>query len=293
MSGSNRYALRIAGISLALETPKHLPAEEAFLLFLCKDTSAQYTAVFRPVDRLPQYPDRVLYEDVCYRVHPDGKNGYIRSFFDETMDLAPYAVGTYDYPNGRITIDYLEKGARCVSEMSNSFFHIGFEALLIQEKKLCFHAACVDTHLGGILFSGPSGIGKSTQADLWCRYGGGRLINGDRPILSKEADGWRAWGSPYAGSSRCYVNESCPISAIVLLKQAGECSIRRLGPGEAFRGIYAGLTMYSWNREFVTAALDLAMDLSAAVPVYEFACTPEQRAVEFLEKQLREVIRDE
>lgn len=293
MSDPNRYALNIADISVRIETPEKLPVEEAFLPFLKECGQPRYTAVFRQVDALPPVPEKVILEENCYRIHPDGRGGYIRSFFDGVQGGEPYAVGTYDYPNGRITIDYLESGSKFVSEMSNSFFHIGFEALLIQEHKLCFHASCVDTPLGGILFSGPSGIGKSTQADLWCRYGGGRLINGDRPILSKEPGGWRAWGSPYAGSSRCYVNESCPISAIVLLKQAPECSVRRLGMGEAFRGIYAGLTMYSWNREFVAAAFDLAMELASAVPVLEFSCTPEQRAVEHLEKALREVLNHE
>lgn len=290
MTAPNRYSLNIADVSIRMETPEEFPVEKSFLPFLRECERPRYTAVFRPVDKLPPIPEKTIVKENCYRVHPDGKGGYQRSFFDPPRGEEPYALGTYDYPNGQITIDYLDRGRQCVSEMSNSFFHIGFEALLIQENRLCFHAACVDTPLGGILFSGPSGIGKSTQADLWCRYGGGRLINGDRPILSKDADGWRAWGSPYAGSSRCYVNESCPICAIVLLKQAPDCSARRLGMGEAFRGIYAGLTMYSWNREFVAAAFDMAMDLAASVPVFEFACTPEQCAVECLEKKLREVL---
>lgn len=186
-------------------------------------------------------------------------------------------------------MNYLEKGKRCVSEMSNSFFHLGIESIMLEKQRLFLHAACVATPLGGILFSGPSGIGKSTQAELWCRYRSGRLINGDRTIISQEDDTYYGWGSPYAGSSRCYVNEKATITAIVMLKQAGLNSIRRLEPGEAFRKIYSGLTVSSWDKNGVEKTCDLALQMAMRIPVYEFACTPDKYAVEYLEKALQGV----
>ena len=71
----------------------------------------------------------------------------------------------------------------------------------------------------GLLFSGPSVIGKSTQAALWERHGA-RLLNGDRTVLGPGPAGWTAWGSPYAGSSRCFCSEQRTIGAIVVLEQA-------------------------------------------------------------------------
>lgn len=282
-----RYILSIAGILVQLETDQCLSGERDFLPFLAAEGSPDYRASFRRVAHLPPIPDSVLYEGLCYRVHPDGKGGYLRSFFDPPRDMTPYAVAVYDYCRGIIQVDYLEKGAHCVSEMNNSFFHLGLEAMLIYRERLCLHAACVDTELGGILFSGPSGIGKSTQAELWCTYRGAHQINGDRPILSKGHDGWLAWGSPYAGSSRCHVNESCPVTAIVMLRQAKECSLRRLNRAEAFRSIWSGLTMNSWDERFVEAATDLTIELIGKVPVLEFSCTPDEQAVDYLEQGLR------
>lgn len=270
-----------------MESDQLIAEKGEFLPFLTKSSTPDFRIEFRLVDVLPPIPNQVLHEDNCYRVHPDGKGGYIRSFFDAPRDMTPYAVAVYDYPNGIIRVDYLEKGAHCVSEMHNSFFHLGFEAMLIHRDRLCLHAACVSTPMGGILFSGPSGVGKSTQANLWCRYRDAKQINGDRPILSKTEQGWLAWGSPYAGSSRCHVNESCPATAIVMLRQSKECGLRRLKPAEAFRAIWSGLTMHSWDEQLVNKACDLAMELVAAVPVFEFACTPDEWAVEYLETGLR------
>lgn len=281
-----RLDLKIAGISMALHAFQKWKAEAAFLPFVTEAEDPDYTVVFRETDQLPAFSETVLHEDECYRIHPDGKGGYLRSFFDAPRDFTPYAVAEYDHARGRIRIDCLPKGAHCVSELHNSFFHLGFESILIHKERLCLHAACVDTPLGGLLFSGPSGIGKSTQAELWQKYRGAKLINGDRPILSKEG-GWLAWGSPYAGSSKCHISENCPVSAIIMLRQAENCTLRRLRLTEAFKAVWSGLTVHSWDRTFIETAVELVMEIVNTVPVFEFACTPDLRAVEFLEQELK------
>ena len=144
----------------------------------------------------------------------------------------------------------------------------------------------MDTPLGGLLFSGPSGIGKSTQAELWQQYGGASLINGDRPILSRDELGWHAWGSPYAGSSRHFVNGSCVLRAVVLLKQAKSCTLRRLPGAEAFRRVFAGTTVNSWDKSSVQKVCRMAEQLVSELPVYELSCTPDRAAVELLRAEL-------
>jgi len=277
-----KYTFRIAGVGITIETDQTLAEDERFRPFLTEQETADFRAVFRQVERLPEIPETILYEDLCYRVHPDGKGGFLRSFFDAPTDLTAYGLVARD--GADIQVAYLKKGARCVSEFGNTFFHLGLEALLIQKDRICLHAACVDTAMGGILFSGPSGIGKSTQAELWCRYRGARQINGDLPILEKMNSGWRAWGSPFAGSSRCHINESCGVTAIVILRQAKENTLRRLRGVEAYRAVWSGVTVNSWNREFTEKACDLVLALVEQVPVYELACTPDLRAVETLEQ---------
>lgn len=282
-----RLDLEIAGVSVSLFSDQKWEGEAAFLPFEKETDKPDYTVMFREAGALPPISDTVIHGDECYRVHPDGKGGYVRSFFDAPRDFTPYALAQYDHANGRIQIDYLSKGAHCVSEMHNSFFHLGFESILIHRNRLCLHAACVDTPLGGLLFSGPSGIGKSTQAELWMKYRGAEQINGDRPILSRDETGWLAWGSPYAGSSRCHVNKSCPVSAIIMVQQAKTCHLQRLALPEAFRAVWSGLTMHSWDKTCVEKALDLATELIGTVPVFRFGCTPDLAAVEYLEGELR------
>lgn len=284
-----RYSLAVAGVAIQMETEQPLAVTDQFRPFLTEACSADFRVRYRQVDALPAIPKTVIYEDQCYRVHPDGKGGYLRSFFYAPHVLTPYGVATSE--GNALRVEYLESGRDSVSGMDGAFFHLGFEKLLIRKDRLCFHAACVQTSGGGLLFSGPSGIGKSTQADLWCRHRGAKQINGDRPILSRTETGWLAWGSPYAGSSRCHINESCPVSAVVMLRQAPRCALRRLGSEEAFRAVWSGLTMHSWDEVFVERACDLALELIDGVPVYEFACTPDEAAVDYLEGELRKEAR--
>lgn len=284
-----RNIFRIADLNVELHSDQNLMLRKDFAPFVVAlDTAPDYICTIRQVDSLPKIPQHIVHEDFCYRVHRDEKGNYIRSFIDPPEDMEPYAVTRSDYNKGIIQVDYLAKNALFLSDVHNSFLHLGFEAMLIHRERLCLHAACVDTHLGGILFSGPSGAGKSTQANLWCKYRDAKQINGDRPILSKFENVWLAWGSPYAGSSKCHVNASCKVSAIVMVKQATKCNLQRLNLREAFRSVWSGLTVHSWDAEFVNQATDLSLDLIGSIPVYEFECSADENAVDYLERGLTE-----
>ena len=89
-----------------------------------------------------------------------------------------------------------------------------------------------DAHGEGILFSGPSGIGKSTQAALWERFAGARTINGDRGLVCPAAR--TVSGIFYAGTSGICQNVTAPLRAVVLLGQAAENRVVRARPQEAF-----------------------------------------------------------
>lgn len=287
MDKNERHTLSIADLTIQLNTDRQLAEERSFLPFFAQTDLPDFVAKFRKTDKLPPVQGKLMAREKSYQVYQDEDGNYYRTFCDIPTDMKTYAVARYDYRNGTIHVNYLESGEECVAEFQNSFFHLAFEELLIYRNRMIFHASCVKTGFGGLLFSGPSGIGKSTQADLWCKHRGVKLINGDRPVLSKAGDSWLSWGSPYAGSSRCYVNESCPITAVIMLRQASECSLRRLSTGEAFRAVWSGLTVHTWDPEFVRIASDLALDLIGSVHVFEFSCTPDERAVEYLEKSLR------
>ncbi|MGM9537037.1 MAG: hypothetical protein ACI3VN_01755 [Candidatus Onthomonas sp.] len=275
-----------ADLTLTLKAAHSITITDHFQPFSGGRGSCRYEAEFRRTERLPELSGPSVADAPEYQVFQCGDGSLIRCFRDPLNGDKPYAVTSMDLAQHRVLVEYLPEGEQFLNETGNCFFHIGWERIMAQENRLILHAACVDTIYGGLLFSGPSGIGKSTQAGLWERYRNARQINGDRPILRLTEKGWLAYGSPYAGSSRFHVNECCPVRAIILLRQAGTCSIRPMRGLEAFQRVFAGLTVNSWDSGFVAKACDLAEALTARIPVYELACTPDLAAVELLEREL-------
>lgn len=137
-----------------------------------------------------------------------------------------------------------------------------------------------------VLFTAPSGTGKSTQADLWAQYAGSDTLNGDRSILRRVDGVWTAFGSPFAGTSGIYRRASAPVRALVVLRQAPDNTIRRLSAAEAFRAIYSESVLPRWNQEAHQHIIELITDIVSEVPVYLLACTPDERPVQLLRDTL-------
>ena len=163
---------------------------------------------------------------------------------------------------------------------------IGIEHLMAQAEGLVFHCSFIEYDGTAILFTAPSETGKSTQAELWSRYRGARIINGDRAAIRWDGSQLLAEGLPFCGSSEHCENASLPIGAIVYLAQAPRTSIRRMGGYEAFARIWEGVCVNTWDRSDMERVSDLVQKLATFVPVYYLPCTPDESAVTALEQAL-------
>lgn len=148
------------------------------------------------------------------------------------------------------------------------------------------HASYIDVNGEAILFTAPSGTGKSTQASLWCNLRGAELINGDRAAVTVGENGVFACGVPYSGSSPVRKNVTCPLNAVVFLSQAKETTIHRLEGMAAFCKIWEGCSVNTWDPEDMNLCAQAVMNMLSRVPVYHLACTPDDSAVRILEKTL-------
>ena len=163
---------------------------------------------------------------------------------------------------------------------------LALERRLIWKKALILHCAYTVYKGKAILFSAPSGIGKSTQAELWKQYRGSRIVNGDRALLRKIDGVWSACGWPVCGSSDICESEDTPLYTIVMLRQGETNYIERLSPIQAFTQLYAQTTINQWNPAFVQRAMELIEDLIGQVPVYQLTCNMTEDAVKCLEQAI-------
>ncbi len=238
-------------------------------------------------DPVVDLPEDVLYEDTFYRVHSRGSRLWVEcSSFGELKTWA-YGILHID----RNTPD------QCSLQvlLPNSTFHmenvlssIMMESLLLAHHRAILHASVIQVEGQAILFSAPSGTGKSTQAELWRRYRGAEIVNGDRVLLCSKNGQELACGLPYAGTSGICKNFALPIRAIVVLSQGKENVAQRMRPSAAVPALLGQISMQKWNDQDIHRALNVVERLILHLPVYHLACLPDVSAVECLQAALEE-----
>lgn len=280
------YSFCISRLSLAIECGRAVKISDEFAPFIKKDQEADVAVRFQHCAHLLEKKDQPLYEDAVFSVS-DAEGVFVRSYKNSLAKARrPRVQSYYDKDKNEVIVRCSALERVFLSCIASCFKYACFEELLLYNKRFILHSSLVETRLGGILFTGPSGIGKSTQADLWVKHKGARLLNGDRAIFHKEEGGWLAYGSPFAGSSNCHVNEGAAVRAIVVLGQGRKNSLARLSPAEAFIQLYQGTTINHWNTDFVDKVSAMLTELAEQLPVYRLICTPDEGAVAILSEEL-------
>ncbi len=161
------------------------------------------------------------------------------------------------------------------------------EHLVAMAGGFILHSAFIEWQGKAILFTAPSGTGKSTQADLWHKLRAAEIINGDRSAVRIEDGQVLAAGVPFAGSSKYCKNRTLPLAAVVYLGQAPETTIEQLRGVHAFRRIWEGCSVNTWDKVDLSLVSDTVQKVIEAVPVYCLRCTPDESAVIALEQALK------
>ncbi len=133
------------------------------------------------------------------------------------------------------------------------------------------HSSAVILDGRAYLFSAPSGTGKSTHTEKWCRLFGARYLNDDKPVLRLVDGQWMAYGTPWSGKHDLSSNEGAPLGGIVYLRRGQENTIRRLSVEEAVPRIMSQ-SPYYLTQEQTEKKLALLNKLLLQVPVWELYC---------------------
>lgn len=233
--------------------------------------------------------DTFSYENLtlCY----DGK--LFREFEDSNYVYRVFCIYIGDYENQLIIVRPKKQCMQWkillgkeLKEQYSKYFdfanHLAFENILCEFKGFILHASVVAYEGKGILFTAPSGTGKSTQGELWKKYKNADVLNGDRAFIRKKEDGFWVYGSPLAGSSGIYKNEKVKINAIIVLRQAQTNTIRKLSAKDAFSNLYKETLINMWDNNFMTIVVEVISALVMQIPVYELSCRPDEESVDLV-----------
>lgn len=304
MAGGEAF---VAGIRFIVNSPWEISVSENFAPFFTRGTSDEMRNTAEKVrieihtagsvqDIASEFladgctdKDAAVYIGDRFRVYKTAHGGYARLYTDKKCGGAPYAASVF-YPDRELVEIAALSGARdYFFESHNLFAHVGLEELFLHFGRIMLHSSYVKYGGRALLFSGVSGAGKSTQADIWKNRMGAEIINGDRAVICAdggEDGGYIAYGSPVAGSSGIFKYGGERAAALILPEKFDSCSIERLHGAAALSAVYANATVNSWDKNSVSASLDILSDFCLRVPVYRLKCTPDEVAAQTVYKEL-------
>ena len=258
-------------------------APEHFLQFAVEMGKPEYIYHLREVQSLPVLDGKRIAHRLDIEVIQDGTE---EARLIGIKGTSEYYACYQELSSNEAVIWVIQKVQKLMSSDTVFTSLFALERQMIRRQSLILHCAYIVYQGHTILFSAPSGTGKSTQAALWGRYRGSRTVNGDRALLRKIDGIWNACGWPVCGSSEICQKGDFPIHAIVMLRQGKENHVERLTGMQAFSQIYSQITMNQWNREFVMKAMELLDDLVKQIPIWQLTCDMTENAVKCLESVL-------
>lgn len=213
----------------------------------------EYTYEFIVSETLPQIEGRVVSQrDELLILDCDGlETRYLGVkgsdwYYGVYQELTPHSARSI------ILKDTL--GELYVDPFFCSFFSL--EKKLLEKDALVLHCSYMQYKDYAILFSAPSGTGKTTQATLWEEYKGSHVVNGDKGLLMKDDGVWTAHGWPVCGSSGVCHNKNVPIKCVVML-----CMCIVLGSGYlVYESYYTiDVTQYTMKSDKIHSPVNIVM----------------------------------
>lgn len=181
-----------------------------------------------------------------------------------------------------ITI-HCSEGAKNVENAFSTFlgnFIISNKIILCDG--IVMHASSIAYRDMGIVFTAPSGTGKSTHAAMWEKFYNADIINDDCPAIKLSNGKAYICGTPWSGSKMKAANIIAPLSAVIVLEQAQSNSICRLNDEKAIPMLLPRLLLPYYNRALMDTALKNIDMIFKNVPTYLLKCRADRNAIDLV-----------
>ncbi len=276
-----KSTLQIADIPITLETDIKW-SHRKLNTFKLRSSGEEMKLTYR-LDKEIQVPKELIVFDDSIRWVPYTREAKKTELylFNRMTDSLSYRM-TADRDWSQVDISYTPEEKKPAASFLSTLGEIAFRNRILRHNGLVIHGAAIEYEGKGLIFSGPSGMGKTTQANLWRKYKGAVMINHDRPAIRVIQGGPRVYGTLWNGASRKCTNKTADLSAIVLLEQSKENDIMKLTGEETLKKLMPRSFLPYNNEQDMKLALKNLEDIIAVTPVFLLRCRPDREAVELL-----------
>jgi len=132
------------------------------------------------------------------------------------------------------------------------------------------------------LFSGHSGMGKSTHTNLWKEHFNTPVINGDLNLLAIEEGTPVVHGIPWCGTSGIYDTKTYPLGGIILVNRGTTDYTEEITTDQKQLLVSQRLISPSWTKEQWEKNLEVVESVTKDILVCKLFCTKEKSAAEVM-----------
>lgn len=162
------------------------------------------------------------------------------------------------------------------TNIENIFHAIRLFFLFIAQKNGLFaiHSASILYQGKAWLFSGHSGMGKSTHTALWHELFDTPYLNGDLNLLGLQEGRITVYGIPWCGTSEIFTTEQYDLGGIVLLGRDPQTDhLEELNPSEKVLRVMQRMISPAWKERQLSENLFFAEEIADHVPILHLLCT--------------------
>lgn len=136
------------------------------------------------------------------------------------------------------------------------------------------------------LFSGHSGMGKSTHAHLWEESFGTPILNGDLNLLAMQDGKPVIHGIPWCGTSEISDTKTHPLGGITLLNRAQTNFVTELSPDQQILLVDQRLISHSWTPQLFDQNLEVIKKIAPEILICKLNCTKDPEAARVMRERI-------
>ncbi len=181
----------------------------------------------------------------------------------------------------------------CQPPYTDTFHYDLFHALRLLYLYLAQSKGMVALHSASILykdkawlFSGRSGMGKSTHTNLWKALYDTPIINGDLNLIGMENGTPVVYGIPWCGTSGIHDTQTYPLGGIILLKQAPADFVEELSSDQKQLLVCQRLISPAWSEELFDKNMHVVEKTTEKILICRLHCTKEDTAAEVMRERV-------
>lgn len=132
------------------------------------------------------------------------------------------------------------------------------------------HGAAIAVDGKGYIFSGKSGVGKTTHIQKWLLHNPDTIIiNGDKPLIRCINNTFFVCGTPWSGKERMNTNAMVPLNGIAFMTRNEDISVTKIGLSQALP-FFLSQVYFSQNTDKMQMTLSLLGKMEESVHFYDF-----------------------